>query len=59
MPEMVAKLNAKIPAERKTINLNSDGLDKFDLIMIHFPTVPSSEQIQHSDRGNQYKERHS
>ena len=31
MPEMVAELNAKIPAEPKTINLHSDGFDiRFD-----------------------------
>ena len=27
VPEMVAELNAKIPAEPKTINLHSDGFD--------------------------------
>ena len=27
IPEMVLELNAKIPAEFKTINLHSDGFD--------------------------------
>ena len=27
MPEMLAELNAKIPAERRTINLYSDGFN--------------------------------
>ena len=38
MPEMVAELNAKIPAEPKTINLHLDGFI-FVVITIPFPTI--------------------
>ena len=34
---MVAKLNTKIPAEPKTINLHSVGFDIFFFIMTPFP----------------------